>query len=347
MGFLSPIYFWAFLFLAITSGNLPVRIRRVPGGAVVRALPILGATSRRWWGSASWRTSPTGSSPSSSGSRPSRHAVPAERMGTPGAGGLPSAGSRFHQGLIPRPRAIPRAEAHPRNPVHSGLHRLLEARYPRVRTRPRPDPRIATGGGNRAAPGQHPRNRLPGRRHPVRLQALVAGVCVWLAASPAGAAPPLQRPERVADRSLLRPRASAAMGAVGVDRAEAARAQTTGTYKAVVILLQFTDNRADTLSHTPAAFESLLFSVGTHPTGSMRDYYREVSRGQFDIEGTVTRWYTASQPYSFYNAGPGSRLRAASRQRAGNGGRRHSSRRPRHRLFAVRQRWSGRSAELG
>jgi immune inhibitor A len=89
----------------------------------------------------------------------------------------------------------------------------------------------------------------------------------------------------------------------GVDRAEPTRESTQGTYKAVVLLLQFTDNRADTLNHTPAAFESLLFSVGTHPTGSFRDYYREVSRGQFDVEGTVTRWYTAPQPYSFYNVG--------------------------------------------
>ncbi|HET9252870.1 MAG TPA: M6 family metalloprotease domain-containing protein [Candidatus Eisenbacteria bacterium] len=140
----------------------------------------------------------------------------------------------------------------------------------------------------------------------MRLLALVAGVCLWLAAAPAGAAPPLHRPGTAADRDVPRPRASGsirALRAAGVDRAESARAQTAGTYKAVVILLQFTDNRADTLSHTPAAFESLLFSVESHPTGSFRDYYREVSRGQFDVEGTVTRWYTAPRPYSFYNAG--------------------------------------------
>ena len=87
---------------------------------------------------------------------------------------------------------------------------------------------------------------------------------------------------------------------LGVDKAEAIR-QTTGvTYKAVVILVQFSDMAADTINHTPAAFADLLFSVGTHPTGSLRDYYREVSRGQFDIDGVVTNWVTAPHPYAYY-----------------------------------------------
>jgi immune inhibitor A len=137
----------------------------------------------------------------------------------------------------------------------------------------------------------------------VRLQALVAGVCLWLAATPAGAAPPLDRPGTAAGRQAARAPVAASLRAADVDRAEAAREQTTGVYRALVLLLQFTDHPADTLAHTPAAFDSLLFSVGTHPTGSFRDYYREVSRGQFDVEGTVTRWYTAPQPYSFYNVG--------------------------------------------
>ena len=142
----------------------------------------------------------------------------------------------------------------------------------------------------------------------MRLQALVAGACLWLAASPAGAAPTLHRPGTATDRNFARPNAisSATLSsrrAAGVDRAEVTRESTTGTYKAVVLLVQFTDNLADTLNHTPAAFDSLLFSVDTHPTGSFRDYYREVSRGLFDVDGVVTRWYTAPQPYSFYNVG--------------------------------------------
>ena len=87
---------------------------------------------------------------------------------------------------------------------------------------------------------------------------------------------------------------------LGVDAAEEVHQSIHGTYKAVVILVQFSDMAADTINHTPAAFANLLFSVGTQPTGSLRDYYREVSRGQFDIDGIVTNWVTAPHPYSYY-----------------------------------------------
>jgi immune inhibitor A len=85
-----------------------------------------------------------------------------------------------------------------------------------------------------------------------------------------------------------------------VDAAEQARTTASRTYRALVILLQFTDNPADTLGHKPSAFDSLLFSTDTYPTGSFRDYYGEVSRSQFDVVGVVTRWYTAPHPYSYY-----------------------------------------------
>lgn len=85
-----------------------------------------------------------------------------------------------------------------------------------------------------------------------------------------------------------------------------------GHYKALVILLQFPPDPAipgdpgflaDTLAHPPSAYDSLLFSVGVSPTGSLREYYREVSRNQFDIDGVVTRWYMAPHPYSYYTFG--------------------------------------------
>src|SRR5262249_17730709 len=86
----------------------------------------------------------------------------------------------------------------------------------------------------------------------------------------------------------------------GVDAPARAR-QTAGThYKVVVILLQFTDEPADTLNHPPSEFYNLLFSQGTKPTGSLRDYYHEVSRGAFDVDGIVTRWYTAPRTYAEY-----------------------------------------------
>ncbi|HLQ65685.1 MAG TPA: M6 family metalloprotease domain-containing protein [Candidatus Limnocylindrales bacterium] len=72
-----------------------------------------------------------------------------------------------------------------------------------------------------------------------------------------------------------------------------------------MILLQFPDWPADTLNHTPAQFADLLFSRGTHPTGSLRDYYNEVSRGAFDVDGIVTKWYTAPHDYAYYANGQG------------------------------------------
>jgi M6 family metalloprotease-like protein len=138
---------------------------------------------------------------------------------------------------------------------------------------------------------------------------LIAGVCVILAASDCLAAPPLRDSAASAwagsaplagNRAPRIPRRP-----LGVDAPERAR-QTAGVkFKAVVILLQFSDQPADTLNHPPAAFANLLFSQGTHPTGSLRDYYAEVSRGAFDIEGIVTRWYTAPRTYAEYTNNQG------------------------------------------
>ncbi len=95
----------------------------------------------------------------------------------------------------------------------------------------------------------------------------------------------------------------------GVDRAVRTQHLPIGHYKALVVLLQFPPDPAipgdpgvlaDTLAHPSAAYDSLLFSVGTRPQGSLRDYYLEVSRGQFDVGGVVTRWYTAPHPYGYY-----------------------------------------------
>ena len=44
-----------------------------------------------------------------------------------------------------------------------------------------------------------------------------------------------------------------------------------------------------------------LFTVGTHSIGSMRDYYREVSYGKFDIDGVALGWIMADHDYSHYH----------------------------------------------
>ena len=138
--------------------------------------------------------------------------------------------------------------------------------------------------------------------------------CVLLGAAPMAHAMPPIFMENPKIRDTAKAAAALRMLALkpaGVDRPELARSLSGRTYKCLVILLQFppdplnpsdtTGWRADTLAHPPEAYDSLFFSVGSwQPRGSVRDYYREISGGQFDIDGVVTRWYMAPHPYSYY-----------------------------------------------
>ena len=137
----------------------------------------------------------------------------------------------------------------------------------------------------------------------MRPAAPLVALLLLLSGAEAFGAPPIyttrERPNEGSRAAAWR----AAARARGVDRPALARAVTSSQVSAVVILVQFTDHAADTLNHTPQDFHDLLFSVGTVSTGSLRDYYREVSGGRFDIDGAVTRWYTAPQTYAFYTNG--------------------------------------------
>ncbi|MFQ6093986.1 MAG: M6 family metalloprotease domain-containing protein, partial [bacterium] len=88
---------------------------------------------------------------------------------------------------------------------------------------------------------------------------------------------------------------------VGVDTPEPLKAPVTGSRKAIVLLVEFTDNRADKVRHSPAAFKTLLFdSTGAVATGSMYDYFQEVSSGRFFINGEVSVWLEAPEANSYY-----------------------------------------------
>jgi immune inhibitor A len=89
--------------------------------------------------------------------------------------------------------------------------------------------------------------------------------------------------------------------------APAERAPVIGTRKALVLLVDFSDKPA---SETQAHYNDMLFSLGTHSTGSMRDFYREASYGKLDVVGVVSGvggptagWYRAPQPKSYYTDG--------------------------------------------
>ncbi|MFO7652664.1 MAG: M6 family metalloprotease domain-containing protein [Candidatus Krumholzibacteriia bacterium] len=77
-------------------------------------------------------------------------------------------------------------------------------------------------------------------------------------------------------------------------------AKALGTGSCLVILWQFTDHPADEVNHSGADFQVMLFSVDTHPTGSMNDFFREASYGQFSVEGVVEGWHTAANTYASY-----------------------------------------------
>jgi len=77
-----------------------------------------------------------------------------------------------------------------------------------------------------------------------------------------------------------------------------------GTQKTLVLLVDFPDKAA---IQTQDHFNNMLFSSGTYATGSMRDYFKEVSYGKLEVTGEVSGnagvtvgWYRAPQPKSFY-----------------------------------------------
>jgi immune inhibitor A len=78
----------------------------------------------------------------------------------------------------------------------------------------------------------------------------------------------------------------------------------------VVILMQFPDNRADTLQRSPARFDSMLYSTGIYNSqpyrqGSLNDFYLENSYGNYHIIGAVAgnRWFMSSHNYASYYDG--------------------------------------------
>jgi immune inhibitor A len=76
-----------------------------------------------------------------------------------------------------------------------------------------------------------------------------------------------------------------------------ARVSSSGTVKALVLLVDFEENTSTT---NKDHYEELLFSSGVYSTGSMRDYFKEVSYGNLDIVGDVFGWYRMPEKYEYY-----------------------------------------------
>lgn len=81
-----------------------------------------------------------------------------------------------------------------------------------------------------------------------------------------------------------------------------------GTIRTLVLLVDFPDLEHDP-DHGGGYYETMLFSNGVFPAGSMRDYYRRVSgfnagtASGIDVVGEVHGWFRLPRPSSFYTNG--------------------------------------------
>ncbi|HTE10811.1 MAG TPA: immune inhibitor A domain-containing protein, partial [Chitinophagaceae bacterium] len=82
--------------------------------------------------------------------------------------------------------------------------------------------------------------------------------------------------------------------------AGANRAPLRGTVRVIVVLVDFSDK---VMTKTKAHFEQLFFSLGSLATGSVREFYREVTHGLVDIQGQVVGTYRLPKTMAQYAHG--------------------------------------------
>jgi len=95
--------------------------------------------------------------------------------------------------------------------------------------------------------------------------------------------------------AVVRPGGAPGFAAEGVQRA-----QLRGTVRVAVVLVEFSDHKfgVDT-----AHFNDLFFSTGVVPTGSVKEFYGEVTNGLVDIQGAVVGPLTMPHKLSWYANG--------------------------------------------
>jgi immune inhibitor A len=85
-----------------------------------------------------------------------------------------------------------------------------------------------------------------------------------------------------------------------VRSAAATRAPLRGTVRVIVVLAEFDDAP---MKATPAHFRDLFFSTGKIPTGSVREYYTEVTHGFLTLAGEVVGPYKLPRTLKEYAGG--------------------------------------------
>jgi immune inhibitor A len=76
--------------------------------------------------------------------------------------------------------------------------------------------------------------------------------------------------------------------------------QITGELRVKVLLADFSDMKGH---RDPRDFEGLLFANNLPGTGSMRDYFSEVSCGKVEVTGSVHGWFRMPKEYGYYHNG--------------------------------------------
>lgn len=90
-------------------------------------------------------------------------------------------------------------------------------------------------------------------------------------------------------------------GPLGVIRsAPPSRAVLRGQLRVAVVLVEFQDKK---ITRTKSQIEDLFFSTGKVPTGSVAEYYREVTKGLVEIVGDVIGPITLPNPIGYYANG--------------------------------------------
>ena len=89
-------------------------------------------------------------------------------------------------------------------------------------------------------------------------------------------------------------------GAEMARSAAANRAPLSGTVRVIVVLADFSDK---VMTTAKSHYEDLFFSLGKVATGSVREYYREVTHGTVDIQGQVVGPYRMPKTYAQYAHG--------------------------------------------
>ena len=74
----------------------------------------------------------------------------------------------------------------------------------------------------------------------------------------------------------------------------------TGILRVIVVLVDFSDKH---MTRTKSHFEDLFFSLDTVATGSVREYFREVSNNKIDIQGQVVGPYRLPRTLNQYAHG--------------------------------------------